>query len=176
MNHTKNRTTLETTTWKSSLLNKEDTPVKQNPLNYFDQIVIDNDSFGNMWEHILLARDRKELPAFHLKGLDQYPERIGAFIILVDRRGVHLICPLFEKDGFFAHELIPLQLDFDDAVDATLSKENVGAICIDHNEYLIACSRGFENASNVLLGGKAVELKPDYRVVAGFHIAPPTSH
>lgn len=176
MPHTKNRTTHETTTWKSSLLNKEENPVKQNPLNYFDQVVIDNDSFGNIWEHILQARDRKELPRFHLNGIDKYPETISAFIVMVDRRGVHLVCPLFEKDGYFAHELVPLQLDFDDAIDATLAKENLGAICIAHGEFLIACSRGFENASNLLLGGKAVELKADYRVVAGFHIAPPTTH
>lgn len=172
MSHTKNRTTHDTpTSWKSSLLNKEESPVEQNPLNYFDQVVNDNDAFGNIWDYILDARDRKESPKFHLSSPVLPPEPIRAFMIVQDRRGVHLICPLFVLDGFIAHEVRPLKLDGEDPIDAVLA-DSIGAVCIDHDEYVLACSRGFENASTLLLGGKAVELKPDYRVVSVFYVTP----
>jgi hypothetical protein len=160
-------TTISTLPWKNSLLTKEDPEVFQNPLNYFGNIVQDYDTFSILFEDILKKRDLGELLEYHDKERDVICS-LDAFLIVQDVRGVSWICPVFTNSDPIDQKVCILNLNQDTSEDPYRTTDGIGTMVMTLPDFTSACSRGFENASRLLLGDESVKLDVGYRLMAGF--------
>lgn len=159
--------------WKNSLLTKEDPEALQNPLNYFSKVIQDNDTFGILYEHILDARDKGDLVEYTDRR-DGKVKDLEAFLVVQDHRGSHWICPVYMGTEPIDQKVCPLNLLTDAAEDAFVDTETFGNIVMMKSDYVSACSRGFENASRLFLGNRAVRLSTNYELKAAFYLYPKT--
>lgn len=166
-------TTATTLPWKNSLLTKEDPEPYQNPLLFFGSIITDSDTFSILYEDILKKRELGEFLEYHDKETKKLRD-LAAFMVVQDSRGVNWICPVLTVGDPIDQKVCPLNLSADSADDPYRSTDCFGSMIMTMNDYISACSRGFENASRLLLGDESVKLDLGYRLVAVFYIYPKT--
>lgn len=154
------------TPWKNSLLSKERLTELQNPMNYFQEVIQNNDTFAILFEEILDRRDAGEVMSYNADGTSHL---LCAFLVVQDRHGTNWICPVNGQQAIIEQDLHPLNMNGDDPVTCYLDKVSFGKMVIRHDDYVAACSRGFEHASRVFLGEQCVQLQPDYNLIAGFY-------
>lgn len=155
--------------WKNSLLTKETADQLQNPVNYFWKIVHQNDAFGSLYEEIIDAREKGKVLEYLDKNLG-YKQKLNAFLVVQDIYGCHWMTPVSTPSLFFSHELHLIKLHNEDPAEAYIDQEVIGTITMTTDDYISACSRGFENASLLFLGKEAVKLEPNYRLIAAFYL------
>ncbi|BDD79442.1 hypothetical protein [Burkholderia phage FLC8] len=157
--------------WKNSLLLKEDPEPLQNPLIFFGKLIMDSDTFSTIYEDILKAREQGE----YLEYLDKDTNKIRnlcAFMVIQDQRGSNWICPVHTDSDPIDQKVCPLNFasESDDSVVRTT--ECFGTMIMSMDDYISACSRGFENASRLLLGNQSIKLDKDCRLLAIFYLFP----
>ena len=157
--------------WKNSLLTKEDPEPFQNPLIYFGKVITDSDTFSTIYEDILKRRDEGE----YLEYLDKETKKIRdltAFIVVQDQRGSNWICPVHMDMDPIDQKVSPLNYASENDDEVVRTTECFGSLIMSQADYVSACSRGFENASRLLLGGESVKLNQGHRLVAVFYLYP----
>lgn len=154
--------------WKNTLLTKEEGD-QQNPINFFEKLLTDSDTFILLFDAISEKRSKVEYLSF-VDDSDGARKDLTAFIVVQDQRGVNWVCPIFADGSKISHPICPLDLSGKDAETAYRSKSVFGTIDIKTQDYVNACSRGFENASLVFLGQEHVKLDPRYRLMASFYM------
>lgn len=155
--------------WKNSLLAKERVTELQNPMNYFLEVIQNNDTFAILFEEILDCREEGRIFQYDNKMQD-----LRAFLVVQDSYGTNWICPVFVNQGHntIAQKIHPLDLKSTEPSTACTSKVSFGTMEIGLENYIAACSRGFEYASKAFLGDKCVHLTPDHSLIAGFYFQP----
>lgn len=157
--------------WKNSLLSKEEPEGLQNPINYFTSIIEDNDTFSDIFEEIVNLRNAGNVLAYYS---NNHILSLEAFVIIQDVRGVNWICPVDVRTELSVQsDLSPLHMDRSGEKDVVKQVFTpLGSISMMRADYISACSRGFENASSLLLGDESVTLVNDSRLIAAFYIFP----
>lgn len=157
--------------WKNSLLSKEEPEGLQNPINFFTKIIEDNDTFSEIFEEIVQLRSTGKVLPYQS---DKQFLSLEAFVIIQDVRGVNWICPVNVKTDLSPqHDLCPLRLANEGETDIVRQvSAPLGNISMMRTDYISACSRGFENASSLLLGDERVTLTNDSRLISAFYIFP----
>lgn len=156
---------------KSSLLTKMDVVEQQNPTVYLDGIVRDTDVFNDLFDDIKEMRDRNELMTY-LTGPLGTPAQLKTFVVVQDPRGVLFICPIDLRHSGANQALIALMSDDSHTHPYVDANYNVGSTTVTEESFTSACSRGFDNASAVLLGHNAIKLKPGHNLIACFQFVP----
>lgn len=156
--------------WKNSLLSKEEPEGLQNPVNFFMHVIKEHDNFSELFEDINSLREHG-VALKYLYG-DVWID-LMAFVVVRDIRGVNMICPINVAGEHTAqHALSPLRFASDKDEVFIEDGKVLGTISMMRDDYISACSRGFENASSLLLGAEAVELVDDIALVAAFYVFP----
>lgn len=156
---------------KSSLLTKMDIVEQQNPTVYLDGIVEHSDIFNDLFEDIKDLRDRGMLLVYQVGPLGT-PSQLKTFVVVQDPRGVLFICPIDLRHSGANQALIALMGDDAHSHPYVDPNYNVGSTTVTEELFTSACSRGFDNASAVLLGHNAIKLKPGHNLIACFQFVP----
>lgn len=157
--------------WKNSLLTKEEPDNLQNPVVFFAKIVHDNDTFSILYSD--LSKRREEgLTLTYEDTEDMKVKHLCAFLVIQDIRGVNWICPVNAHTDPIDQRLCPLDLGMDEHALPFRTMESFGEITMTQNDYISSCSRGFENASKILLGDESVRLHIGFRLIACFYFFP----
>lgn len=157
--------------WKNSLLLKEDPEPLQNPLIFFGKLITDSDTFSTIYEDILKCREQ----GTYLEYLDKDTNKIRdltAFMVVQDQRGSNWICPVLADSDPIDQKVCPLNFasDSDDSVVRTTAC--FGSMIVSLDDYISACSRGFENATRIMLGDQSIALDKDCRLLSVFYLFP----
>jgi len=165
--------TLAVVPWKNSLLTKEDPEPLQNPLIFFAKLITDSDTFSTIYEDILKAREQGE----YLEYLDSETNKIRdltAFMVIQDQRGSNWICPVHADSDPIDQKVCPLNFASDSDDTRVRTDVCLGEMIMSMDDYISACSRGFDNASRLLLGNESIRLNKDCRLLAVFYLFPKT--
>lgn len=162
--------------WKNSLLNKESDDLQQIPANYFSEVIRDTDAFSFIMEDIEEHRKNDDIVTY-VDPSDGKIHSLNAFMVIQDKRGAHWVCPIDTNSEPIDQKIRPVYVTRDESDEffedqICLSDKTFGSIVITRTDYLSACSRGFENASLLLLGNESVTLDTDNRLVAAYYIFP----
>lgn len=151
---------------KATLIAKETRAHNLDPRAYFESIIERNDVFATLFEKINKAHDNNEL--VHYTNLDGVQVPVNGYVIVQDRHGISYVCPIVTKGEFASMEqqIRPLTIDDQKSQQMLLEKTSFGTIEITREEYIDVCSRGFENASRVMLGLQRARMLIDYSLVA----------
>lgn len=170
-NEDKPVTTASAIPWKNSLLTKEDPEPFQNPLIYFGKLIMDSDTFCTIYEDILKAREE----GTYVEYLDTETNKIRdltAFVVIQDHRGSNWICPVIADSDPIDQKVCPLNFASDSDDSKVRTKDCFGSMIMSLSDYISACSRGFENASRLLLGDAAITLDKECRLISVFYLYP----
>jgi hypothetical protein len=157
--------------WKNSLLTKEDPEPYQNPLIFFGKLIADSDTFSTIYEDILKCRDEGR----YMEYLDTDTKKVReltAFMVIQDQRGSNWICPIHTDSDPIDQKVCPLNYAGDSDDDVVRTTECFGAMIMSMDDYISACSRGFDNASRLMLGNESIKLDKDVRLLAVFYLFP----
>lgn len=143
------------------------------PVDYFLDIVQNNDTFAMLFDEIIDKREEGVLIEYQDHD-SKTTKALEAFLIVQDRHGVHWVCPVHidPKKKIIEQDVTPLNLKTDVIASAYRQNVRFGSMKIDKESYIGACSRGFENASFTFLGKHHVQLLPDYNLSAAFYFFP----
>lgn len=156
---------------KSSLLAKMEVVEQQNPTVYLEGIVAHSDIFNDLFEDINNLRERGLLMTY-LSGPLGTPVKLKSFVVIQDPRGVLFICPISMEHSGASQPLHALMCDDASPHPYVESHYEMGKTMVTEEMFTSACSRGFDNASALLLGHDAIQLKPGHNLIACFQFIP----
>lgn len=154
--------------WKNTLLTKEEGDL-QNPINYFETLLLDSDTFIVAYDELVEKRARGEYLQF-FDETDGKIKKLTAFLVVQDQRGVHWICPVITDAPKIVQPICLMNMDNSNNKSFFRSKSMVGTMEMRTEDFISACSRGFENASLVFLGQEAVRIDNNFKLIASFYI------